>query len=134
MNHVPCVGIFWFVMRTAQPELLARLTPWPQGEGYGDFKTEPTSHYQLWPLIKRRINIAGEYEDWPRGRVVYNLLSQSFTAYIDRQLAGDTYRAAVLQGFHLPIDQTRFAFDAHYSRAKFKVTGTCPLGPPTIFG
>ncbi len=134
MNEVPCVGIFWFVMRTARPQLLARLRPWPQGEDYGDFKTEPTSHYHLWPIIKRQINIAGEYDDWPRGRVVYNVPGRSFTAYIDRQLAGDTYRAALLHRFNLPIKQTQFAFDAHYSGCKFKVTGSCGLRPPMIFG
>ncbi|GGF74604.1 hypothetical protein GCM10007301_38080 [Azorhizobium oxalatiphilum] len=133
MNDVPCIGIFWFVMRGDRPQLFACLRPWPEGEDYGDFKTEPTAHYDLWPRIKRKLNISGEYEDWPRGRVVYDLPGKRFTAYIDRQLAGDTYRTAILHAFHLPIERTRFAFDAHYGRAKFKVTGTCPLCPPIAF-
>ncbi|MFG1243881.1 hypothetical protein V5F31_16015 [Xanthobacter sp. V7C-4] len=120
---VPCVGIFWVVMRSGQPELLTCTTPWPQAEDYGDFKTEATAHYDFWPKLRKALQIMGEYEDWPRGRVVYNMRNDLFTAYIDRQLAADAFRAAILDAFHLPPEQTRFAFDAHYSGAKFKVKG-----------
>lgn len=70
---IPCVGIFWFVMRAGRPELLTCMTPWPQAEDYGDFKTEATAHYEFWPKLRKTLRIIGEYEDWPRGRVVYNI-------------------------------------------------------------
>ncbi|MFG1209567.1 hypothetical protein V5F79_27380 [Xanthobacter flavus] len=81
------------------------------------------AHYDFWPRLRKTLKLVGEYEDWPRGRVVYNVKEQIFTAYIDRQLAGDQFRAAILAAFGLPPEHTRFAFDAHYSCAKFKVSG-----------
>ncbi|MFG1193143.1 hypothetical protein [Xanthobacter flavus] len=75
-----------------------------------------------WPDKPKR-KLVGEYEDWPRGRVVYHVRNEVFTAYIDRQLSGDGFRAAILKAFHLPPERTRFTSDAHYSGAKFKVSG-----------
>ncbi|MFS8037137.1 hypothetical protein ACI7BZ_09270 [Xanthobacter sp. AM11] len=122
-QQTPCVGIFWFVMQAGRPELLTCQTPWRDAEDYGDFKTEATAHYDFWPGLRKRLKLVGEYEDWPRGRVVYHVRDAVFTAYIDRQLSGDGFRAAIREAFHLPPERTRFAFDAHYSGAKFKVSG-----------
>lgn len=110
-------------MRAARPQLLSCRTPWPEAEDYGEFKTEPMAHYYFWPRLRKTLKLVGEYEDWPRGRVVYNVKEQIFTAYIDRQLAGDPFRAVILAAFGLPPECTRFAYDAHYSGAKFKVSG-----------
>lgn len=118
-----CVGIFWFVMRGGRPELASCKTPWQEAEDYGDFKTEPMAHYEFWPTLQRKLKVIGEYEDWPRGRVVYNVKDDRFTVYIDRQLAGVPFKAHLLAHFALPADKTTFAFDAHYSGAKFKVKG-----------
>lgn len=123
VDAVPCVGIFWFVMCAGQPELLICSTRWPEAEDYGDFKTEPMAHYEFWPLLKRKLNLIGEYEDWPRGRVVYDMRQDRFIVYIDRQLAGQPFKARLLARFLLPPEKTSFAFDAHYSGAKFKLHG-----------
>lgn len=122
-QQTPCVGIFWFVMQAGRPKLLTCQTPWRDAEDYGDFKTEAMAHYDFWPGLRKRLKLVGEYEDWPRGRVVYHVRDEVFTAFIDRQLSGDGFRAAILDAFHLPPERTRFAFDAHYSGAKFKVSG-----------
>ena len=122
-RQAACVGIFWFVMRGGRPELASCKTPWPEAEDYGEFKTEPMAHYDFWPTLQRRLKVIGEYEDWPRGRVVYNVNDDRFMVYIDRQLASDPFKEHLLAHFALPVDKTVFAFDAHYSRAKFKVTG-----------
>lgn len=122
-QNTPSVGIYWFVMIDGKPELLATKTPWPEAEDYGDFKTEATAHYTFWPRLRRSLKLVGEYEDWPRGRVVYDTKKDRFTAYIDPQLAADAFKAAIVGYFGLPLEKTAFAFDAHYSAAKFKVTG-----------
>lgn len=119
---IPCVGIFWFVLHDGRVELVAHKTPWPDAEDYGDFKTEAMAHYSFWPTLQKKLKLPGEYEDSPRGRVVYNTREDRFTVYIDRQLAGDVFRARILTEFVLPADKTGFAFDFHYSGAKFKVT------------
>lgn len=118
-----CVGIFWFVMSRGRAELAGHATPWPEAEDYGDFKTEPRAHYAHWPVVARALKVPGEYEDWPRGRVVYNTRDDRFIVYIDRQLAGDGFKARLLTFFALPPERTLFAFDAHYSGARFKVRG-----------
>jgi hypothetical protein len=64
------VGIFWLV----DGEPLVDRTPLRAAEDYGDFKTHPQSHLEAWSLLQQN-GIAPpevEYEEFPRGRVMYN--------------------------------------------------------------
>ena len=95
----PCVGIVWAVADGSGPLLLITdLTPLAEAEPYGDFLTHPHGHHEVWEGW-RRLGPAGlarrglpaliawhEYEHFPRGRVVFDTITDRFTLYSDRRL------------------------------------------------
>jgi hypothetical protein len=107
------VGIFWIYKK----EVLADSVPWPEGESYGDHVNGLSDHYTYWPTLQRQQSELRryEYEQVPRGRVVYNTKTATFTVLgSERFIRDEAQRAMVLEAFHLPPDQTRFKADEHY--------------------
>jgi hypothetical protein len=47
-----------------------------------------------------------EYEDWPRGRIVFDRLRDLFVLYADRKLMTPEMIAHIQAQFHLPEDRT----------------------------
>jgi hypothetical protein len=90
----PSVGIFWKIDEV----LLIDRSPLAQAELYADCLTHPDDHYELWEgwrgLGAQKLRTLGyptiimttEYEDWPRGRVVYDIPHALFVIYADRRL------------------------------------------------
>jgi hypothetical protein len=80
-RETPQVGIFWFVQPTeGEARLLAAGCPLDQAEPYGDCLTYGPGHYETWDHWRRDRTInpalralvrSYEYEDWPRGRIVF---------------------------------------------------------------
>ena len=96
------VGIFW---RVAGVLLVDRSTL-DEAETYGDCITHAAGHYERWEewraLGGARLVSMGyperivltEYDDWPRGCIVYETLARRFVIYADRRLqAPDTINA-----------------------------------------
>ena len=107
------VGIFWIYKK----QVLADTVPWAEGESYGDHMNGLSDHYTFWPTLQRqRPELRRyEYEQVPRGRVVYNTKTATFTVLgSERFIRDEAQRAMVLEAFHLPADQTRFKADEHY--------------------
>lgn len=113
------VGIFWVLTeRNEQPTVLADLVPITQGEPYGEFLTYG-GHYAYWErlaslsvseLHRRGLPAApawSEYEEWPRGRVVYHQPTQRFILYADRKL----WRRPLLNLLLARFDLQNAAFD-----------------------
>jgi hypothetical protein len=120
------VGIFWALQekgRTAT--LLEHRCPLRKAEPYGDMLTCRHSHYRVWerwrrnprpaqPDLASRI-VTSEYEEWPRGRIVYHAPSKRFTLYADAQiLQRPDILAAICDTFGLPKNQTDTKPDSHY--------------------
>jgi hypothetical protein len=93
------VGIFWGIPDSKQSwTLLTDATSLAEAEPYGDFLTHPRGHYDVWnkwqklnatELAKQGIPQAvayHEYEDFPRGRIVYHVKARQFIIYADRRL------------------------------------------------
>jgi hypothetical protein len=71
---------------------LAHAVPLGQAEAYGEMLTTETGHYDFWSGLARRgvgaLREAGlptapawsEYEEWPRGRVLYDCHARRFVA------------------------------------------------------
>ena len=83
--------------------------PVEQGERYGDCLTYGPGHYETWTHWRRDRTVepalraivqAYEYEDWPRGRIV-------FDHHLRRLQAIETQ-------FHLPEKRTEVTSDWHY--------------------
>ena len=101
-----------------------------EAEEYGDFLTCPHGHYEVWEGWRARCpadRIASvvrdaEYEEWPRGRVVFNSLKGQFIVYADKQIPhGELQR--VLEYFGIPAGRADFMADEHYQSTRSLKTG-----------
>ena len=84
-----------------------------ESEPYGDCLTHAAGHYQRWQqwqaLGSGRLLHKGfpaqiawtEYDDWPRGRIVYQKRMQHFVVYADRRLQKPAIIDALKVGFGL---------------------------------
>ena len=120
------VGIFWAIKPPGIPLiLLDHRCSLDLAELYGDMLTCPHGHYDIWeewrkapadvPMEARAVVVASEYEEWPRGRVVFDAIHQEFTCYADIQILRRTDLLAKIRGkFGLPNERTKTIRDNHY--------------------
>jgi hypothetical protein len=106
------VGIFWAV----GGKLLIDSTPVAEAESYGDCKTHGRSHQDHWDeLVRTGAVPEGDYEEHPRGRVVYNAKTRQFTIYADQCILGKkAVVQRIIREMRLPSKQTVTATDSHY--------------------
>ena len=55
-----------------------------------------------------------EYEDWPRGRIVFDRSRDLFILYADRKLMTPATIARIETQFHVPEEHTEVQSDLHY--------------------
>jgi hypothetical protein len=123
----PCVGIFWIVPdENDQAFLIFERTPLDRATPYGDFLTHDGGHYEYWtelaalgPEGLRRLGLptaptSHEYEEFPRGRVVYHVPDERFTVYLDRKLFVPDYVEMIVVAFDLPRGRYDLRSDPHY--------------------
>jgi len=123
-NSQPCVGIFWVAQaKDGAPRLIAVGCPLEQAEAYGDCLTYGPGHYETWTRWRRDRTIdAGhraivrscEYEDWPRGRIVFDQSKDRFVLYADRKLMLPGTIARIQRQFAISAGQTTVETDLHY--------------------
>jgi hypothetical protein len=123
-RETPHVGIFWVVQTTAgETHLLAADCPLDQAEPYGDCLTYGTGRYETWAHWRRDKTVdpalralvrSHEFEDWPRGRIVFDRSRDLFILYADRKLLTPATIARIATRFHLPADRTEVQNDFHY--------------------
>ena len=83
----PHVGIFWVVQTPdGEARLLAAGCPLDRAEPHGDCLTYSPGHYETWAHWRRDRTVdpalraivrSSEYEDWPRGRIVFDRSRES---------------------------------------------------------
>jgi hypothetical protein len=109
----PQVGIFWL----CDGKPLIDRTLLAESEDYGAFKTHPRSHLEAWSLFQKRGIVPAdvEYEEQPRGRVMYNTKTRRFTILADRCILKDRKMLArIMSEMKLPIKKTDKETDSHY--------------------
>ena len=116
------VGIFW---RVAGVLLVDRSTL-DEAETYGDCITHAAGHYERWEewraLGGARLVSMGyperivltEYDDWPRGRIVYETLARRFVSYVDRRLQAPDTINAITAALGLGDAEVIVKSDLHY--------------------
>src|ERR1700722_18854283 len=117
-GNTPQIGIFWSIQTSGTaPILLVDCVPISEAEPYGDFLTHG-GHYEFWSKhatmgvseLRQRgfpeVAKWSEYEEWPRGRVVFHVPSDRFVIYADRKLRNPTMVQQIIQRFSLPSDRT----------------------------
>jgi len=118
----PAVGIFWLV----DGVLVIDRSSLADAEPYGDCITHPAGHYERWEDWRalggaKRIsagypNCIGstEYEQWPRGRIVFETSMRRFVLYADRRLQQPAIIAALKSAFGLSGAEVIVKSDSHY--------------------
>jgi len=109
---LPKVGIFWFV----DSAIISDTKTVTEADTYGDFKNYG-EHYKFWETTVKRLLSKlrnTEYEDYPRGRVVYNYKEKKFIIYIDKKLDKDSYKKEIKNNFNITNYEQAFEFDSHY--------------------
>lgn len=118
----PSVGIFWRV----GDHLVVDYSALDESEEYGDCLTQAVGHYdrwQQWQALGSRALLASgypksilstEYDEWPRGRVVYENPANLFVIYADRQLHGHEFVLALKAVLGIVREQVVVRSDLHY--------------------
>jgi hypothetical protein len=122
----PQVGIFWLVNDGPHRVFVMDGTPITMAETYGDCLTHSRGHYELW----ERWSIAGaawlrqngyptviastEYDDHPRGRIVYEVPRKLFVLYADRRIQRSLQIRELEEAFGLQRQQVVVRSDSHY--------------------
>jgi hypothetical protein len=80
-------------------------------------------HYETWAQWRRDKTVdpalraivrSYEYEDWPRGRIVFDRSRDLFILYADRKLMMPAMIARIETHFRLPAERTEVQSDLHY--------------------
>jgi hypothetical protein len=118
------LGIFWVAeTNDGEARLLASGCSLEQSEPYGDCLTYGPGHYEIWTQWRsdrnadrafRAIARAYEYEDWPRGRIVFDRERDLFILNADRKLMPPATLARIRTHFHLPEKRTSVEGGFHY--------------------
>ena len=131
-----CVGIFWRVPTANGPKLVSHVVSLADADEYGDFLTHPTGHYEIWEgwratgaAALKQIGLpteitTTEYEDHPRGRVVFDRHADRFVIYADRRLQKAAIIADIKDCFAITGKASIVRSDSHYvtassSKARF---------------
>jgi hypothetical protein len=106
------VGIFWVL----NGEPLIDCAPLREGEPYGDHLTHPRGHAEVWERWQRNGTVLPdmEYEEAPRGRVMYNTKTRRFTLLADKCILRDkNVVRRIMSELRLPRS-TETGTDSHY--------------------
>jgi hypothetical protein len=118
----PAVGMFWRLNHV----LVIDRSTLNEAESYGDCITHAVGHYERWQewqmLGLARLTATGypdlilssEYDQWPRGRIVYETLGRRFVLYADRRLQKPDVIDALKTAFGLNEAEVIVKSDSHY--------------------
>jgi hypothetical protein len=120
------VGLFWGVESVGHAVLLAHAVLLGQAELYGDMLTTGTGHYDFWSALARRgaralreadlptAPVWSEYDEWPRGRVLYDCNARRFIVRADPQLHQPAFLRLVATRFRIVEADALILPDDHY--------------------
>ena len=108
----PHVGIFWLL----NGRLLFDSTPLSEAELYAGHLGHAPSHDDVWAKFQRlgKAPRESEYEEFPRGRVIYHPAVGEVTIFADQCILDrKDLIAQIMQTLHLP-PKTKLDTDSHY--------------------
>lgn len=120
------VGIFWGLIGIeGDLALLSQSSNLAEAEVYGDCLTFATSHFEAWEAWKSNVGsipeprfaeliVASEYENHPRGRVVFSVSDDKFWLYADRRLSTKAFTSQIAKAFDIEDGMFTVRLDSHY--------------------
>jgi hypothetical protein len=109
----PQVGIFWFF----RDRIIVDSTPLSKAEPYGNALGHTISHIDFWTLQQRKGAVPAEveYEEPPRGRVVFDRQEKRFHLMADKCILGRRdVVGRLMAAMNLPPGKTTEGRDEHY--------------------
>ena len=109
----PSVGIFWVI----RGKFVIDSTPLSQSEPYGVHLPHPGSHVEVWTMFQQKGTVPRdmEYEEAPRGRVIYNAKIGRFSFLADKCILRDKIMVTkTMSELNLPNKNTDRRADARY--------------------
>ena len=115
VDAVGKIGIFWW----HNGRVLSAISPVAEGTAVNGIVDSAFAHVDTWPNLQKRHRELRdlEYEDVPRGRVLFLQRQNKFRVLLDKKLLEPAIKAAICQTFGLPKAGTEFEFktDSHYT-------------------
>lgn len=112
-SGAPRVAIFWVV----KGQLIIDSVPLARAEPWGDrYLNDPRSHMDTWEHYKalRAVPVTADWADYPRGRVIYDKVTERFRIYADLCILNDPETMARIKSvLNLPLN-TPAGRDDHY--------------------
>ena len=106
------IGIFWIYENKIyyKTQNLQEIKP------INGFIDSDLSHYEVWDEIKYQNKdfYLYEYEQIPRGRIVYNTITQNFIIYCNKELLSSQAKSLILKAFEIKDKNYIFKEDEHY--------------------
>jgi len=110
---IPQIGIFWIF----EGKIYAKTKCLQDIKAVDNFKDIDDAHYKIWDeiLLQQRKLYLYEYEDIPRGRVVYSMDNAEYIVYSNEEIINSKEaRNLIIGAFNLNREQVLFQYDAHY--------------------
>ena len=107
------IGIFWIYKST----IYFKSVPVDKVDPIDGFVDSDFAHYEVWDEIfsQNKDFYLYEYEDIPRGRIVYDLKNKRYIVYTNSKIINSQEaKKLIREAFHLQNEQISFRFDAHY--------------------
>jgi hypothetical protein len=107
-----CVGIFWVL--NSEPLIDSALLS--DAEPYGDHLTHPRGHAEVWEQWQGKgvVSPDMEYDEPPRGRVMYNTKTRRFKLLADRCILRDKEVVRKIKSQMSLPRNTETDTDSHY--------------------
>jgi len=107
------VGIFWIF----EKQIFFETEKLKDIKAVNSFKDSDLSHYQMWDKIKNQHPkfYLYEYEDIPRGRIIYNIEKNQFIVYCNENILKEkSLQKLILEKFQIFNENVIFKEDEHY--------------------
>jgi len=107
------LGVFWIYKK----QIYFKYIKVDEVKEIDGFVDSDFSHYQVWDEISSQNKdfYLYEYEDIPRGRVVYDIVNTQYIVYSnDEIITSDEAKRLITEAFNLNTVKVLFQYDAHY--------------------
>jgi hypothetical protein len=107
------VGIFWKL----KDSIVSKTTTLNEAEVSDDFIDSPDSHVEYWEIVRKQKAelFYYEYDEIPRGRVVFSKNNRCFYVYMDKTFFTKIFKQLIIDDFKLHGQQIKFMSDQHYT-------------------
>lgn len=107
------IGIFWIY----KSQIYLKPIKVDEVKSINGFIDSDFSHYQVWDEIslQNKDFYLYEYEDIPRGRVIYDIKNSQYIVYSNNDVINSNEaKKLIVEAFHLNKNDILFQYDMHY--------------------